>query len=136
MSKCEFCKLVLDEQNPSRIGELSVSIAIVNLDQIYIGRCLVVLRNHLEDLTELSQFDRNLFTADMIKVAKAIKRAFSPKMMNYAILGNVQKHLHWHIIPRYPTDPNWGKSPWPHDRKYLREDEYKEIANRIRKHIE
>ena len=34
--------------------------------------------------------------------------------MNYASLGNIMRHLHWHLIPRYESDPRWGKPVWTH----------------------
>jgi diadenosine tetraphosphate (Ap4A) HIT family hydrolase len=35
--------------------------------------------------------------------------------MNVESLGNVMPHLHWHVIPRYKTDPRWGAPIWPSD---------------------
>jgi len=32
--------------------------------------------------------------------------------MNVAALGNQMAHLHWHIIPRYESDPRWGGPVW------------------------
>jgi len=136
MSSCEFCELILDNENSSRICELSVSVAIVNRDQTYHGRSLVILKKHLQDFLELSDIERNLFIADMTKIAQAIKRAYHPDMINYAIIGNHQNHLHWHIIPRYSSDPNWGQPPWPHDRKFLEPAQYNQIAAKIRKFIQ
>lgn len=36
----------------------------------------------------------------------------TPDHMNIESLGNVVAHLHWHIIPRYRTDPRWGQPIW------------------------
>ncbi|MGH8886560.1 MAG: HIT family protein [Egibacteraceae bacterium] len=49
----------------------------------------------------------------MRTIARAIQSAFECARMNYAILGNEVAHVHWHLIPRYTTDPNWGRPPWP-----------------------
>jgi len=132
MIDCGLCRLVSDLKNPARICELSKSVAIVNADQIYLGRTLVIFKNHVEDFLNISEEERKLFTTDMVKIARAIRQAFDPDMINYAVLGIVQKHLHWHVIPRYASDPNWGKPPWPHERKYLNPDQYYEIASKIR----
>jgi diadenosine tetraphosphate (Ap4A) HIT family hydrolase len=32
--------------------------------------------------------------------------------MNYASLGNIDEHLHWHVIPRYASDPDHKEHPW------------------------
>jgi diadenosine tetraphosphate (Ap4A) HIT family hydrolase len=56
--------------------------------------------------------------------------------MNLASLGNAVPHIHWHLIPRYLEDPNWGDTIWsPSDAeeptKTLNEDEYREIVDSI-----
>jgi len=45
------------------------------------------------------------FMAEARQAARAIAGAFRPDLMNYASLGNVMPHLHWHLVPRYRTDP-------------------------------
>lgn len=46
-------------------------------------------------------------------IGRHIKSAFKADRMNYASLGNVVGQLHWHLIPRYEGDANWGGPPWP-----------------------
>jgi diadenosine tetraphosphate (Ap4A) HIT family hydrolase len=45
---------------------------------------------------------------DLYQAAGAISSACSPDLMNYASMGNVVPHVHWHLVPRYRTDPRWG----------------------------
>ena len=54
------------------------------------------------------------------KVKSALVKSFQPDMFNYLSLGNVTKHLHIHLIPRYSrkielfgllfNDSSFGKS--------------------------
>ena len=37
-------------------------------------------------------------------MAAAIRAVFDPKRINYECLGNIQPHVHWHLIPRYEGD--------------------------------
>jgi diadenosine tetraphosphate (Ap4A) HIT family hydrolase len=46
---------------------------------------------------------------------KVIKKAINGDRMNYAILGNTEPHLHFHLIPRkIDNEPIPNRSPWNH----------------------
>jgi len=134
MTKCEFCDL-LEKETPLKILDLCSSIAVLNRDQFFRGRVLVIYKSHIEDLTQLTDKERALFIEDLARVAAALKKAFNPPKLNYAILGNVVSHLHWHIIPRYKNDPNWGRPPWPHGSRYLEQVEYEKVIKDIKEHL-
>ncbi len=51
----------------------------------------------------------------MADVAEAVFRAFEPRKLNYELLGNSVTHLHWHIFPRYDSDPNPRWPVWNND---------------------
>jgi diadenosine tetraphosphate (Ap4A) HIT family hydrolase len=53
---------------------------------------------------------RARFLEEMTLVAEAVFRVFSPRKLNYELLGNSVPHLHWHLFPRYADDPN---PTWP-----------------------
>jgi len=96
------------------------SIGKLNPDQYFQGYSFVTLRWHEEELYNLSDKDRKSFLEDMSKVAQALSRTFSPDKMNYELLGNGMPHLHWHLIPRFKTDPFWGRPIWTGSRKQKR----------------
>ena len=60
------------------ICELSVSRAFLFKEQTYRGRCLVAYKDHVNDLNELSDDDRNAFMADVARVTRAMQKAFNP----------------------------------------------------------
>jgi diadenosine tetraphosphate (Ap4A) HIT family hydrolase len=59
---------------------------------------------------------------------------FSPEKINYELLGNMVPHIHWHIVPRFATEPLWPRPIWaePHDERLLAPFEYKQHIERIR----
>jgi len=132
MTPCIFCELNKDIKSPTRIVELNNSIAYINLDQTYPGRSIVVFKAHYDSLLDLP---KNLFdnlNDELRVISYAVEKTFNPDRLNFAILGNVVSHLHWHIIPRYESDQNWGRPPWPiNERTYLSDNEYREISKRI-----
>ena len=48
------------------IAQLSVSRVFLFKEQTYRGRCLVAYKDHVNDLNELSDADRNAFMADVV----------------------------------------------------------------------
>lgn len=45
-------------------------------EQTYRGRCLVSYKDHVNDLNELSDEDRNAFVIDVARVTRAMQKAF------------------------------------------------------------
>ena len=59
------------------IAQLSVSRVFLFKEQTYHGRCLVAYKDHVNDLNELSDEERNAFIADMVHVTRAMQKAFN-----------------------------------------------------------
>ncbi|MFW5748233.1 MAG: HIT family protein [Chloroflexota bacterium] len=133
MTDCAMCRIITNREGVDFIAELPHSVALLNWQQHYRGRALVVLKRHATDLTALPAEEMAGFTEDMRRVARAIAAVFQPARLNYAILGNADPHLHWHIYPRYPDDGNFGGPPWPSpDSSIAPEDVRRRHAARIR----
>lgn len=132
-SKCSFCNLLL-KGFPLKIADLDVSVACLHVDQYFYGRCLVILKWHEVELYSLTKEERISFFEDMIKIANALNMALNPDKINYAVLGNVVSHLHWHVVPRFKTDPLWGKPIWAekHEKKQLSHSEYEQLIMLIK----
>lgn len=135
--ECKICQIVADMGNPLRITELEVSVIGLSRDQYFRGYTLVTYKWHVTELYHLPHDERTLFCEEMIKVAKALDEALHPDKMNYALLGNVSAHLHWHVIPRYKNDGFWGRPIWVHrhEEKRLAKEEYLELRDKIGKHL-
>jgi diadenosine tetraphosphate (Ap4A) HIT family hydrolase len=74
----------------------------------------------------------------MSQVAEAVFKAFKPDKLNYEMLGNAEPHLHWHIFPRYMSDPNFTRPIWIVDKSIRQADstiislkEIKQLKNKI-----
>jgi diadenosine tetraphosphate (Ap4A) HIT family hydrolase len=133
MMRCTFCNLIANTNDPTRIVDMEHTVAFVNLEQTYRGRSILVLKQHYDDLLSIPKELFDQVNTEMLKLASAIDKILSPDRLNFAILGNEVSHVHWHIIPRYKTDPNWGRPPWPIDtRVSLPDEEYRRLADLLR----
>jgi diadenosine tetraphosphate (Ap4A) HIT family hydrolase len=145
---CFFCPLVAalesaeTYRSPSgavarRVALLSTAVAVLGNDQYYRGYTLVIARRHATELYHLSDADSAAYFLDMLSVARAIDRAFSPRKMNYELLGNTVAHLHWHLFPRYADDPNPARPTWEHAHAptELPDAEYARTLEAIRRHL-
>ncbi|MBY3150875.1 HIT family protein [Rhizobium laguerreae] len=109
----KFEQTIFRDDNPWFIGETRLSYLILNFDQSYLGRSILVPKNETPDLESLEEGAVGPLMLEVAQIGRHIKTEFKADRMNYASLGNVVAQLHWHLIPRYEDDLNWGAPPWP-----------------------
>ena len=56
----------------------------------------------------ISAEERALFFEDVATAANAIHKAFSPDKVNYGAYGDGGCHLHFHLVPKYKDQYEWG----------------------------
>jgi diadenosine tetraphosphate (Ap4A) HIT family hydrolase len=118
------------------ICELSVSRAFLFKEQTYRGRCLVAYKDHVNDLNELSDEDRNAFMADVARVTRAMQKAFNPEKINYGAYSDKLSHLHFHLAPKYVDGPDYGGTFQMNPGKvYLSDAEYQELIEKIKANL-
>jgi len=105
---CEICEQQprMNDDNPYFVAELSAGYAVLAWNQFYPGYTLFLGKTCAPELHALPAAERETFLREMSVVAEAVFRAFSPRKLNYELLGNSVPHVHWHLIPRYTDDAN------------------------------
>lgn len=126
---CKRIKLIKQGKNPYFVEELETGYVVLGDSQQYHGYTLLICKNHTDELHKLEPKFRQKFLKEMSTVAEAVYRSFKPKKLNYELLGNTAPHLHWHIFPRYNTDPNPNKPVWLNFPPKKIEQDRKEIEN-------
>lgn len=117
-----------------KVCDLDSSMVILFKEQSHKGRVIVAYKEHISDITLLSDDDRNAFFADVTKVAKAIQNIFNPDKINYGAFGDTSGHLHFHLVPKYKEQFEWTSTfAMNPNKEFLTEDEYKKIVGLIRK---
>lgn len=112
---CPFChKIERIDQLPGDelVGQFAHSVALLAPWQYYAGYCILVSRIHATELFELPDDVRRASFDEMTRLAQALAARFRPRKMNYELLGNQVPHLHWHLIPRYDSDPAHRLPAW------------------------
>jgi diadenosine tetraphosphate (Ap4A) HIT family hydrolase len=95
--------------------KLDVSTLGLYNDARFPGRCILALHDHYDDLSDVEPSLLQRFTNDVRRAGGAIKAASDADRMNYAVLGNVEPHVHFHLIPRlFEIDPVPRRPPWEH----------------------
>ena len=116
-----------------KICDLSVSQLILFKEQSHPGRVIVAYKDHVSEIVDISEEERNRFFADVAKAARAIHKAFQPDKVNYGAYGDTGCHLHMHLVPKYKDEFEWGgvfqMNP---DKKYLTDAEYAEMIEKIK----
>ena len=81
-------------------------------DDNYPGFCRVIWRDHVKEVTDLSELDRMLLMDVLLQVERVVREVMQPEKINLASFGNVVPHLHWHVIPRYADDVHFPQPVW------------------------
>lgn len=142
---CENSKQLSSLAADELVAQFEHSYALLAPYQYFTGYCILVSRVHARELHELSDDVRRGYLDEMNHLSKAISVAFQPRKLNCELLGNQVQHPHWHIIPRYESDPNHLKPAWLAMDLADRDDSQRgkligagnrlEIANRIRERL-
>lgn len=136
---CPFCAARADiDDYAFKIADLKTSTLFLDREQVYRGYSLLIFKGrHVNGIEQLTPEEYAGFSADLKTAADAVFKAVQPEHMNYATLGNVIPHLHYHIIPRRSDDPRWGAPVWTSHlkdmhKKELAHDEYLSLVEKIK----
>ena len=109
MPDCVFCK-IRDGQIPSvKIYEDERTLAIMDINPINSGHCLVLLKAHAPTVWDAEPADLQAAITAAKKVAQALRATVKPDGLNMlqangpAAFQSVP-HYHLHLIPRWEND--------------------------------
>jgi diadenosine tetraphosphate (Ap4A) HIT family hydrolase len=118
------------------ICDLSVSMLVLFKEQSHPGRCIVAYKDHVSEMTDISEEDRNAFFADVAKASRAIHAAFHPDKVNYGSYADSGCHLHMHLVPKYKDGFEWNGTFEMNPKKtFLTDKEYADMIDKIKKNL-
>ncbi len=116
-----------------KICELDTCKVYLFKEQSHKGRVIAAHKKHVGDMTELSADERSAYFEDIAKISKALQEIFNPQKINYGAYGDTGHHLHFHLVPKYANEFEWGGVfEMNSDRVYLDDAEYTELVDTIR----
>ena len=118
------------------ITELDVSSLILFKEQSKPGRVIVAYRDHISELVDISDDERDRYFADVARASRALHKAFNPKKVNYGAYGDTGCHLHFHLVPKYEGGDEFGgvfqMNP---DKVYLDDKGYADMIEKIKENL-
>ena len=118
------------------ICDLRVSSLILFKEQSKPGRVIVAYKDHVSEIVNISEEERNLYFADVAQAANALHKAFHPKKVNYGAYGDTGCHLHFHLVPKYEGGDEFGGVFQMNPGKvYLTDAEYAEMIQKIKDNL-
>jgi diadenosine tetraphosphate (Ap4A) HIT family hydrolase len=116
---CQSVERIESGGDPFAIARLSTGYLSLCATQHFVGYTFFFAKLCVPEIHDLPAESRTTHLHEMAEVAHALARAFKPRKLNYEALGNGTPHLHWHLIPRYDTDPHPRGPVWE-DLSFLR----------------
>ncbi|AMB99493.1 histidine triad (HIT) protein [Aerococcus urinaehominis] len=115
------------------VGELEHSLVILFREQSHHGRIIVAYKEHVSELVDIDAETRHAYFDEIAQVAEVMHELYQPDKINYGAYGDGGSHLHFHLVPKYEGQVEWG-TPFAMnlDEKYLNEEEYEAMAEELR----
>ena len=131
---CSYCaEGALLDAFGIKICELPASKLYLFKEQSHKGRVIVASKFHVSEMIDLSDADRHAFLDDVCRVARALHAAFQPKKVNYGAYGDTGCHLHFHLVPKYEGEFEYGGTfEMNPKRKTLAPEEYDALIAAIK----
>ena len=118
------------------ICDLRVSSLILFKEQSKPGRVVVAYKDHVSEIVNISEEERNAFMADVVQAANALHKAFHPDKVNYGAYGDTGCHLHMHLVPKYKDGDEWGGVFQMNPGKvFLTADQYAAMIEKIKENL-
>ena len=116
------------------LADCGLTRAYLHDDQFFPGWTVLVLKQHVTELFDLSCADRCNLIEGVSMVAGCLAMEWQAIKMNYELLGNQLPHIHWHLIPRQQQDPAPLQPVWTisHEPVRLPDDRLTPLIERLR----
>ena len=109
-NNCVFCAIAAGEIPSFKVYEDDLVLAYLDINPFTKGHTLVIPKAHSANLLETDEATLAAVIARVRKVAAHLKAAlpcdgFNILQNNGAAAGQTVMHLHFHIVPRYGSEP-------------------------------
>lgn len=113
-----------------------MSCAFLLREQTYRGRCLVVYKDHVNNLNGSSDEERNAFMSDIARVTRVMQKVLNPEKISYGTYSDKLSRLHFHLVPKYVDGPDYdGTFQMDPGKVYLTDLRYQELIEAVKRNL-
>jgi histidine triad (HIT) family protein len=117
MEGCVFCKIVQGQIPCFKVYEDERVLAFADINPITRGHTLIIPKAHAENLWEIAETDLLAVQRASKRIAAAIRASLKCDgiaclQLNGRAVNQVVMHYHFHLIPRWNTDPELKMTAW------------------------
>ena len=133
---CIFCRIESGDAPAARVYEDEQTLAFLDIQPLARGHVLVIPREHVENLYEISDDSLAAVARTSRRLAAALKRVFEPEglrvfQLNGAPAGQTVFHYHLHLVPKNAGEPDIGPAAL-HGRRLADPAELEALAAQLR----
>ncbi len=101
MEDCIFCKIIRGEIPSYKVYEDEDHLAFLTIQPINPGHTLVIPKKHISYIFDMDDKDLCQLMVVSKKVARVLKKAFSPRTGKIGVMvaGGEVPHVHIHLVP-------------------------------------
>ncbi len=124
MDECVFCGILAGDVPASFVYEDAATAALLSLEQPNPYKVLVILREHVETLHDLTDEQAAALFQTVVSVSRAVKAVSGCEGLS-VVQSNGRAgqqdvfHVHVHLVPRWSGDEvrlEWDNAPVPRDK--------------------
>ncbi len=105
MENCPFCAIAAGEAPASVVYEDDAIMAIIPLQPVYRGACLVIPRAHIDHFTDMTDELSAKIIVVAQRVGRKVREVYEPLRVGMVVHGFGVPHAHLHVLPQYdPLD--------------------------------
>ena len=124
VSECIFCRIVAGTAACQEIYRDEATLAFMDINPANDGHCLVIPKEHFENVFDMRPSDFGAVASTAAKVARAVNEVLRPGGINLTqangeAAGQSVPHVHVHVLPRRAGDDlllNWDRNRNSHQR--------------------
>jgi len=114
-ASCGICALIARIRAgalPDFVAELPRSWLILGDAQFYRGYCVLLAKRHVDEPFLMQRGEAHELFDELLAIGRMLAAIVKPYKLNYECLGNLERHVHWHVFPRYVEDPQRSAPVW------------------------
>ena len=102
---CIFCDIINGKAKSYKISENKLSIAILDINPLSRGHCLVIPKRHVPWWHDLNEEENQSLFSLAHAVAGKINKAYKPDFVAMYVRGRRIPHTHIFLVPTFKGDP-------------------------------